>query len=87
MFVVATAGNHAGRGGNVVHASFGLKSAVWFVNIWGLLIVSGCAWDVHRRSVGILRSSGLPRRKTEAVLAAGRNVLSRGCLFHWTLLV
>src|ERR1700685_3892263 len=23
------------------------------VSVWDLLIVSGCAWDVHRRSVGI----------------------------------
>ena len=32
---------------------------------------------MHRRSVGILRSSGLPRRRTEEVLVVGRNALSR----------
>jgi hypothetical protein len=62
-------------------------AAVWFVNIWGLLIVSGCAWDVHRRSVGTLWCSGLPRRKTEAVLVVSRVVLSRRSWFYWILLV
>src|SRR5580658_9089900 len=27
-------------------------AAVWFVDIWGLLIFPRCAWDMHWRSVG-----------------------------------
>lgn len=79
--------NTSGRKRNVVHASFGLKSAVWFVNIWGLLIVYRRGCDVHRRSVGKVWSSGLPRRRTEAVLVASRDGVSRRSWSYWILLV